>query len=92
MSSIVRLTTGEELLCDYEVMDENHMGITNPYIILPTQDGSIQFMKYMAYAVYTTLPVKTSDIMWILEPSAELNNKHNEMTGKIAIPKQDIIT
>jgi hypothetical protein len=93
MSSIVRLSTGEELLCDYEVIDSDHMGLKAPYLILPTAEGSIQFMKYMAYAVYTILPVKTSNIMWIVEANTELSSKYREMTGKIAINAgQKIIT
>lgn len=81
---IIRLNSGEELLCVITSAIENTVTVTQPYIILPTQDGSIQFMKYMAYAVYENLPIKESDIMWIVNPSAELSGKYHEMTGSIA--------
>jgi|APSaa5957512576_1039674.scaffolds.fasta_scaffold15412_1 hypothetical protein len=91
-SHIVRLNSGEELLCNIKSSTENLITVTNPYIILPTQDGSIQFMKYMAYAVYDELPIKESDIMWVVVPSIELAAKHSEMAGQIATPTQKIIT
>lgn len=89
---IVRLTTGEELLCSFDNVDQQHYHLKSPYLILPTAEGSIQFMKYMAYATFDELPVKVDHIMWIVKASAELGNKYQEMTGAIAVPQKEIIT
>jgi len=88
---IVRLSTGEELLCTIESDTDTHLTIKQPYVILPTAEGSIQFMKYMGYADYTTLPVKVTNVMWVVKPSKEITTKYNEMTGSIAMPNKKII-
>jgi hypothetical protein len=92
-AQIVRLTTGEELLCNIKGQTENHITIIDPYVILPTADGNLQFMKYMGYAVYNELPIKIENVMWVVNPNKELLSKHSEMTGSIAVPtKPSIIT
>lgn len=88
---IVRLSTGEELLCSCDPTP-THVNVTKPYLILPTAEGSIQFMKYMAYADYDKLPIKVDNIMWIVNASVELSDKYREMTGAIATPLNKIIT
>lgn len=89
---IVRLSTGEELLCTIESDTDTHLTIKNPYVILPTAEGNIQFMKYMGYADYTTLPVKVDNVMWVVKPNDEITDKYNNMTGAIATPSKKIIT
>lgn len=89
---IVRLTTGEELLCSFDNADQAHYHLIKPYLILPTAEGTIQFMKYMPYADYDELPIKVEHIMWIVKSSAELADKYSEMTGNIVTPQLKIIT
>jgi hypothetical protein len=89
---IVRLSTGEELLCTIESDTDTHLTIKQPYVILPTAEGNIQFMKYMGYAEYTTLPVKVSNVMWVVNPNEEIIKQYNDMTGVIATPRRKIIT
>ena len=89
---IVRLTTGEELLCNIDNHSDDILTVKHPFVILPTADGNISFMKYMPYAVYHTLPIKETDVMWIVEPNPELTSKHQEMTGSIVTPNKQIVT
>ena len=60
---IVRLITGEELLCTIESNNGKQLVIKDPFVILPTQEGNLQFMRYMGYAVFDTLPIKTDNII-----------------------------
>ena len=88
---IVRLSTGEELLCTIESDTATHLTIKTPYVILPTAKGNIQFMKYMGYAEYTTLPIKVSNVMWVVKPNDEITKQYDNMTGAIATPSKKII-
>ena len=88
---IVRLVTGEELLCTIEASDENVVTIKTPLIIIPTADGKIQFHPYMAYADIKTLPIRVQDIMFVVNPSQPLTDKYNEATNAIQVPVRKII-
>ena len=89
---IVRLVTGEELLCT--IIDTNplHVTIETPLIIIPTSDGNIQFLPYMGYADFKTLPIRVQDVMFVVNPSKQLSDKYKEATGAIMTPASKIVT
>lgn len=89
---IVRLVTGEELLCKITDSNENHVTIENPLIILPSADGKIQFLPYMAYADFKTLPLRTQDIMFVVNPSSRMADKFLEATSGIITNDTKIVT
>ena len=89
---IVRLVTGEELLCSIKDTNETHVTIETHLIIIPTADGKISFLPYMGYADIKTLPIRVQDIMFVVNPTASLSEKYQEMTGSIVTPKQQIVT
>ncbi len=91
-AQIVRLVTGEELLCTITDTSNNHITVQTPLIIIPTADGKISFLPYMGYADFKTLPIRVQDIMFVVNPSANLSEKYDEMTGAIVTNQQTIIT
>ena len=94
---IVRLTTGEEILCkmdpSFTLGDNRSIRITTPVLMLPTADGKLTFMPYMPYADIKDLIVKERNIMFVVDPSGELEARYRNMIGDVVVPpKPKIVT
>lgn len=92
---IVRLTTGEELLCkmDDEADTQGSFVISNPVLMLPTVDGKLTFMPYMPYADIEDMDVKERNVMFVVDPTKELKAQYKNMIGDVVVPpKPKIIT
>jgi hypothetical protein len=87
---IVRLTTGEELLCKMDpamtLGEGKSILINTPVLILPTADGKLTFMPYMPYADIKDLIVKERSVMFIVDPTEELAAQYRNMIGDVVIP------
>ena len=90
---IVRLKTGEEILCEYSVSEHRKMThIKNGLMIVPTEQ-SIGFIPFMVYADLpdNTFSVKSSHVLWVVDPVAELIEKHQDTFSTIVAPESKII-
>jgi hypothetical protein len=90
---LVRLTTGEEILCKIKEDTPTQITVTDPVQLIPNGDGKIGFMPYMSYCDIKKLPIKVEHIMFIVQPEPGLIEKYNGMVGNrsIEVPKQKII-
>ena len=69
---IVRLNSGEEILCDLVADDTNDVvTLKSPLIIIPQGQGQIGFMGWMPYADYKELELDNKFIM--LQSNLKLN-------------------
>tara|TARA_B100000683_G_scaffold258317_1_gene280956 strand:+ start:1340 stop:1624 length:285 start_codon:yes stop_codon:yes gene_type:complete len=89
---IVRLTTGEELICDAKVNSTDQVILKDVAILIPTQQNQLGLAPFMAYSdakdgFHTTM----NSIMFIVEPQAELKNQYQKMFSKIITPASNII-
>ena len=89
---IVRLTTGEELICDVKVNSTDQVILKDVAILIPTQQNQLGLAPFMAYSdakdgLHTTM----NSVMFIVEPQAELKNQYQKMFSKIITPTSNII-
>ena len=89
---IVRLTTGEELICDAKVNSTDQVILKDVAILIPTQQNQLGLAPFMAYSdakdgFHTTM----NSIMFIVEPQDELKNQYQKMFSKIITPASNII-
>ncbi|SVC04793.1 uncharacterized protein METZ01_LOCUS257647 [marine metagenome] len=90
---IVRLKTGEEILCEYRVSEHRKMThIKNGLMIVPTEQ-SIGFIPFMVYADLpdNTFSVKSSHVLWVVDPVSDLVDRHQETFNTIVAPESKII-
>jgi len=90
---IVRLKTGEEILCEYRVSEHRKMThIKNGLMIVPTEQ-SIGFIPFMVYADLpdNTFSVKSSHVLWVVDPATELIDRHQETFSTIVTPPESKI-
>lgn len=88
---IVRLITGEELICTIDSDDGITYSISDVAILIPTQQNSLGLAPFLAYANYTKLDLKHSQVMFVLDPVDELANQYRTMFGKIHTQTRKII-
>ena len=80
---IVRLSTGEELLCT--VKDETtRLVLTDVAILIPTQQNQLGLSPFMAYSnAPKGMTVERSFVMFIVDPIADLLSQYQKMFSKV---------
>ncbi|HIJ11171.1 TPA: hypothetical protein HA278_03890 [Candidatus Woesearchaeota archaeon] len=81
-TKIVRLTSGEEIICNYEE-DGDFCELKKPAIIIPTGQGQLGLMPWLAYADLKDKSIKISNkfIVFITDPQTDLLNEYNTAFG-----------
>ena len=89
---IVRLTTGDEVICNVEET-ENTIAMTDAFSMVATEPGKIGFIPFMAYAKNEEFIVDKQFVVMILDPVDELAEQVEAFRNpkKIITPKKDII-
>ncbi len=89
---LVRLNSGEEILCNLEKVDGDFL-LKKPLILIPTGDaGQIGFMSWMPYAK-TDDGVKISDdfVAFIVDPDDQLTAEYTSHTSSVIVPDSPAI-
>jgi hypothetical protein len=88
---IVRLTTGDEVICNVEET-ENAVAITDAFSMIATEPGKIGFIPFMAYAKDEQFIIDKKFVVMIADPVDEIVDQIRSMTSGIVTPqKQGII-
>ena len=90
---IVRLNTGEELLCNAKESHDGYYHLTDVSIIVPTQEKSIALMPYMPYSNISKdgITVKKEFVMFTVDAQKDLAEHHREIYSNIVLPKGGIV-
>ena len=98
MTKLLRLTSGEEILCDVNLngIDTDTIIITDPIILIPAGEGKIGFMPFMPYTeAKDGLEIDQKFVMFMVDPVPSLLKQHKAATTEslIQVPlDQGIIT
>jgi hypothetical protein len=88
---IVRLTTGDEIICNVEET-ENSVAITDAFSMVATEPGKIGFIPFMAYAKNDRFVIDKNFVVMVVDPVEEIVDQIRSMTsGIVTPPKQGII-
>jgi len=84
---IVRLNSGEEILCKHTLKDGMHT-LEKPLVIIPTGEGKIGFMGWMPYADIEKTGVNISDsfVAFVVDPDKELKQDYVGFTTGVVAP------
>ena len=86
---IVRLVTGEEIICDFSCEDGTAT-FKNAAVLVPAGNGQLALMPWMMYAELEGNSVSFSDehIMFDVAPRKELMNEYNKTIGSgLVVPE-----
>ena len=85
---IVKLTSGEELIGDYN--EETNL-INNPVVMIPVNKEQIAFQPWLPYAEEKSYTLKDAVINIVATPSAIIRNEYNKIYGTgIVVPDGSI--
>lgn len=93
---IMRLTTGEELICTTETQDTSSRGtvykITDIAILIPTESNQLGLAPFVPYSTASNKGVEIAekDVMFVTEPVSDLEKQYQNMFSKILTPEQKI--
>jgi hypothetical protein len=88
---IVRLSTGEELICELSG-GPDHYTFKDVAILIPTQQNSLGLAPFMAYSdAPKGMTVAAQFIMFIVDPVEDLKTQYTQMFGKVFTPEKKII-
>ena len=97
--SIIRLSTGEEIMAEVLIHDEKIFQVKNPVriVVVPSKtdpnNPSVAFAPYMQWTDDKTLTLNANHVITSATPITEFVNQYNGMFGGIVVPpKSGIIT
>lgn len=81
---IVRISTGEELLCTVDSGSKEHLKLTDVAILIPTQANSLGLAPFMAYSdAKDGMEIPRSYVMFVVDPVEDLKKQYQTMFSKI---------
>lgn len=95
---IMRLSTGEELICDTTSEKTSSRGIVYTIkdiaILIPTESNSLGLAPFVPYSTASTkgIEVAEKDVMFVTDPVEDLKNQYQNMFSKVMTPNQKIVT
>ena len=89
---LVRLTSGEEIVCQVKET-EDAIVITDAFSLIAPEPGKIGFIPFMAYSKNKEFTINKQFVVLIVDPVDEMVDQVRTMTTGIVTPnKQGIIT
>lgn len=89
---IVRLSTGEELICEVSTLESNEYTFKDVAILIPTQQNSLGLAPFMAYSdVEKGMKIEKRFVMFMVDPVENLVNQYKNMFGKVLTQSKKII-
>lgn len=81
---IVRISTGEELLCTVDSSNKDHLTLSDVAILIPTQANSLGLAPFMAYSdAKDGMEIPRSYVMFVVDPIEDLKKQYQSMFSKI---------
>jgi hypothetical protein len=95
---IMRLSTGEELICTVSTESTSSHGtvyhLTDIAILIPTEQNSLGLAPFVPYSTAPTkgVTIAEKDVMFVTEPVDDLRTQYQNMFSKVMTPQQNIVT
>lgn len=83
-TKLVRLFSGEEILCKVKTND-NSITLQEPILIIPAGEGRIGFSPYCPFTE-SDITIKNEHIVFVVEPTASLSDNYLQATTGITVP------
>jgi hypothetical protein len=89
---IVRISTGEELLCTVDSSNKDHLTLSDVAILIPTEANSLGLAPFMAYSdAKDGMEIPRSYVMFMVDPVETLKKQYQTMFSKIITNESKLI-
>lgn len=89
MIKLIRLVTGEDVVCEVEHKDSTVV-LKKPHRLLLTKEG-LASMPLCPFSATDSYEVDSRNILFEVEPEAEIRNSYAEQVGSIVVPNSSIL-
>jgi hypothetical protein len=89
---IVRLTSGEEIICQFE--EEGDIAtLKNPAVLIPSPEGKLLLAKWLPYAdAEDGVELHTRHFVFVLNPQKQLEDHYmNVVVNNLVIPPKGLV-
>ena len=89
---IVRISTGEELLCTVDSSNKDHLTLSDVAILIPKEANSLGLAPFMAYSdAKDGMEIPRSYVMFMVDPVETLKKQYQTMFSKIITNESKLI-
>lgn len=89
MIKLVRLVTGEDVVCELERRDSTVV-LKKPHRLLLTKEG-LASMPLCPFSATDTYEVDARNIVFEVDPEADIRNSYAEQVGSIVLPSSSLV-
>ena len=84
---LIRLSTGEEIICKVEIDDEmGAITVIDPILLIPAGEGKIGMTNFLPYGKGKPITINPAHVMFMTEPNDDLERQVIKMTSGIELP------
>jgi hypothetical protein len=90
---IVRLNSGEEIICNYKVTGKTAT-IKDPAVLIPSQEGKLLLARWLPYAKHPEdgIEIPITQVMFVVEPQKDLADHYTTVVvNNLVIPGKKIV-
>lgn len=89
---IVRLSTGEELICEVVKTESSKLKLKDVAILIPTQANQLGLAPFMAYSdAAGGMEIEENFIMFMVDPVSDLQSQWQTMFSRVITAPSKII-
>lgn len=90
---IIRLMSGEEIICNYTANDNGTVLIKNPSILIPSPEGKLLLAKWVPYAKTDDgITLDPKNIVFVLDAMKELEDHFTTVVvNNLIVPGKKIV-
>ena len=95
---IMRLITGEEIICDVSTESSSRYGVVynikDVAILIPTEANQLGLAPFVPYSTASVdgITLAEKDVMFVTKPVDDLRKQYQNMFSKLMTPNQGIVT
>jgi hypothetical protein len=90
---IIRLLSGEEIICNLTVNNNDTVTVKDPSILIPSPEGKLLLAKWIPYGnVQDGITINTRNIIFTVDPQKELSDHFtNVVVNNLVVPGKKLI-
>lgn len=90
---IVRLISGEEIICQYKVNGETAL-LKNPAVLIPSQEGKLLLARWLPYADIEDagIELNTSNFVFVVNAQKQLEDHYmTVVVNNLVVPGKNLV-
>jgi len=90
---LIRMWSGEDVVCDLLETKDNTIVITNPIVAIPSGQGQIAFAPWspILKGRGVELEIPRAYVVYITEPQDEIVDQYNDMFSILKTPQKKLV-